>query len=641
MKRTKTAAGLLAITLVMGSWNPSVYAENVRNDDTKYHEMSYDDELEEAAGWLDPGELSAVTKDLILPSSYGIHVSIKWQSSDETILSHDGQVHSPSMEEGDKCVTLTATLSSSRTSSTVEKTYEATVKAMSDEELLDKEAAQVRSYINYILNDGYTLPDSSDIGITSDITWSVASGEAVINGQTLSKTSDSAQRQPLTLCALLKHGKVTRSVEVGNLILLDEYAGYVMSFFGGNDDKKTVHLAYSYDGEHFFPLNDGNTILKTSDKRLNYQELRDPFIMRKKDGTFAILATNGWNSTDIYVWDSEDLTSFENERTCVLSTKGTVGLSGFHTWAPECNYDPITDSYTAYWSDPQADNGYGKTFCNTSADLVHFSEPDILYDSGSSMIDASIKKYNGYYYLVYNDAYGDNEPGKGGKIIYMAKSDSLECGSFRQISGALSPAKTLSEGPFLFENFRNGSWYVMYDHYSLHKYGVAQTSDLTSDKWDYLGISHTMPTDNIRHGSVVPVTSQELQAVIDTYRLGEPACAGVITPDAVSIQSGEDNLSFPDEVMVVLTDGLKTSKPVTWDTSALKADTAGSYTITGTVTLHTLSADAVTATSIEVSVTEPDKGSGWYIVAVSCGTVVLIGYAAFIVIKRRRKRTSQ
>lgn len=641
MKSKKTAAGFLALALTLGTWNLPAYGENVRMNEMKYHEMSYDEELQEAAQSLAIDNRAPITNDLILPSSYGIHVSIEWKSSDEKRISNDGHVHIPSVEDGDKKITLTALLSSTKTSSTLEKTFEVTVKAMNTEELLNKEATQVHSYINYILNDGYTLPDSSDIGITSDISWSVLSGEAVIDNHVLNKTSASAQRQPLALRAVLKQGSLTRNVDISNLVLIDKYAGYVMSFFGGNDDKKTVHLAYSYDGEHFYPLNDGNTILKTSKKRLNYQELRDPFIMRKKDGSFAVLATNGWNSTDIYLWDSDDLISFTNERTSVLSAKGTVGLSGFHTWAPECNYDPVTDSYTVYWSDPEADNGYGKTFCNTSTDLVHFSGPEILYDAGSSIIDASIKKYNGYYYLVYNDAYGDNETGKGGKIIYMAKSASLEPGSFRQISGAMSPAGTLSEGPFLFENFRTGGWYVMYDHYSLHKYGVAVTDNLTSDNWNYLGVSNTMPTENIRHGGVIPVTKAELQAVIDAYRISEPPCAKVVTPDAVRIPEGSTKLVLPDEVNVILADGWETSRPVTWDTSQIKTDKTGTYTASGKVSLNNVSDDAVTPAAIEVQVTEDaqnGKSFPWVPVTVLGSTAVLLGCGALVMKNRRKKQ---
>lgn len=638
MKRRKAVTVVLAFTLAFCIDTLSVYGENIRNRDMKYHEMSYEDELKEAADELSLNSISDVTNDLILPSSYGIHISIDWQSSDESVISKNGHVCSPSLEDGNQTITLTAALTSTKISDTIEKTFEVTVKALSIDELLEKETAQVRSYMDYILTNGYQLPDKADIGISSELSWSVLSGAASIKDGLLTKASNAANREPLILRATLKNQSYTKTVDVENLILLDEYAGYILSFFGGNDDKKTIHLAYSYDGEHFFALNDGNTILKTSNKRLNYQELRDPFIMRKKDGSFALLATNGWNSTSIYLWDSDNLTSFTNERTSVLSIKGTVGLSGFHTWAPECNYDPLTDTYTVYWSDPKADNGYGKTFYNTSKDLISFSEPGILYAAKGSMIDASIKKHNGYYYLVYNDAYGDNETGKGGKIIYMAKSASLEPGSFQQISGALSPAGTVSEGPFLFENFQDKSWMLMYDHYSLHKFGVSKTADLTSDDWDYLGVSHTMPTENIRHGGVIAVTEAELNAIIETYRKSEPVCAQILTPDAVTASVNTTTLQLPETVQVILTDGQKTSKPVTWDTSSIDTKKPGTYTAAGSVTLNAASADAVSKAAIEIHINEQPASFPWKFMAVIGGIAIFSGSLISIFLLRLKKK---
>lgn len=649
MKNHKKYILAFSLALVLGYPGVTVRSENVRTREMNYHEMSYEEELQAAAdsveNSLKPDTGALLTDDMILPSSFGIHVSISWSSNDENVISHDGHIHIPSIDKGNQTASLTAVFTSTQTTQTLKKTFDVTVKALDTKELLAKEASQVQSYLNYVLNNGYTLPDKSAIGITSDIEWSVLSGEAVINNQILSKTAKSSEREPIVLRATLKHDNTTQTVDIHHLVLLDEYAGYVMSFFGGNDDKKTVHLAYSYDGTHFFPLNGGNTILKTSAKSIKYQELRDPFLMRKKDGSFAVLATNGWTSTSIYLWDSENLTSFENERTAVLSVKGTVGLSGFHTWAPECNYDPLTDTYTVYWSDPEADNDYGKTFYNTSKDLVQFSEPGILFAADGSMIDASIKKYNGYYYMVYNDAYGDNDTGNGGKIIYMAKSASLTPGSFKQVSGALSPAGTISEGPFLFEDFNDGSWYVMYDHYGLHKFGVAKTEDLEGDSWDYLGVSETMPTENIRHGGVIPVTGKELSAIIDAYRTDEPVCAEVPAPSAVTVTATSDKnaaiSSLPKTIPITLTDGQKASESVTWDTSKVNTSQAGTYTVPGKVTIPSVTGDAITDTAVEVLVTaDTTKTFPCGILAVGAGAVIAAtGCVGVFLYKKHRHRT--
>ncbi len=635
MKKFKLKAGILAFVMCFNTGIFNTYADNVRDSEMLYHEISYEDELKEAYDNTDLGDLSSVTDNLMLPLSYGIHVSIRWESSDEKIVSADGEITNPSDKDGDKKVTLTATFTSNKTDKSLQKDFEITVKSLSTEEILKKEAAMTASYIDYILNDGYLLPDKKDIGITSDISWSVSEGEASITeDNTLVKTDKSSEREPVKLQAVLTNEGVSQTVDIDNIILLDKYAGYIMSFFGGNDDKKTVHLAYSYDGEHFFALNDGNTILKTK-QSIKYQELRDPFIMRKKDGSFAVLATNSWRSTSIYLWDSENLTSFDNERTAVLSVKDVVGLSGFHTWAPECNYDRGTDTYTVYWSDPEADNNNGKTYYNTSSDLKTFSQPGILYSIEGTMIDASIKKYNGYYYMVYNDAYGDNDTGLGGKIIYMAKSASLTPGSFRQISGALSPAGTVSEGPFLFQNFKDKSWYVFYDHYSLHKFGSVKTSDITSDNWDYLGVSTTMPTENIRHGGVIAVTEKELNAIIDTYRKSEPVLSQIVTPDEITVFKDSKDYSLPKHISVILSDGQTVSKNVKWNESDINTSTEGRIVIKGEVSVD----DAGEATNVSLTINvikKPENNMITVIVIISVAVILTASISA-IIIKRKKQ----
>lgn len=501
-----------------GKDKQKITGEDVRKRDMQYREISYEEELAEAKNSIDLGDVTAVAKDLILPQSYGIHVRIDWKSSDESVVSRKGKVAVPEEAEGDKQVVLAATLSSTMTDAKETATFEVTVKALSVEEYLNAEADKVQNYVDYLMNDGYRLPGKKEMGLASDLSWSVASGSARIEEGRLKKMEGAAEREPVVLEAVLEKGGSKKTVVLENRLLLEKYEGYILSFFGGNDDRKSVHLAYSLDGINWEPLNGGETILTAEAMvKKKKEELRDPFIIRKKDGSFELLVTNGWTSDSVHLWDSADLVTFENERTSVLSVEGAVGLSGRHVWAPECNYNPTTDEYTVYWSDPKADDNNGNTYYNTTKDFQTFSEPGILYDRDITMIDASIKKYKGRYYMAYNDAYGDNETGKGGKIIYLAASDSLEPGSFRQISGAISPAGVISEGPFLMEDFRTGDWYAMYDHYGLHKYGVSRTGDLESDKWEYLGVSETMPTENIRHGGALPVTEKELEQIIDAW----------------------------------------------------------------------------------------------------------------------------
>ena len=72
-----------------------------------------------------------------------------------------------------------------------------------------------------------------------------------------------------------------------------------------------LHLAVSRDGLNWTPLNQNNPVVTPTAGTLG---LRDPFVLRKQDGTFVVLATD-LNGTDfsqnnqyLHVWDSTDLT---------------------------------------------------------------------------------------------------------------------------------------------------------------------------------------------------------------------------------------------------------------------------------------------------------------------------------------------
>ena len=66
---------------------------------------------------------------------------------------------------------------------------------------------------------------------------------------------------------------------------------YLFSYFI-NDSKDGLHLAYSYDGLNWTPLNGGRSFLAPSvgkDKLM-----RDPSICQAPDGTFHMVWTSSW-----------------------------------------------------------------------------------------------------------------------------------------------------------------------------------------------------------------------------------------------------------------------------------------------------------------------------------------------------------
>ncbi|MDT0343687.1 AbfB domain-containing protein [Streptomyces litchfieldiae] len=124
------------------------------------------------------------------------------------------------------------------------------------------------------------------------------------------------------------------------------YAAYVMGYFTESParlaDTYALHLAVSTDGPNWTPLNRNNPVATPT---AGTGGLRDPFILRKQNGTFAILATDlrGTDFTQqnqyIHAWDSADLRGFTGYRRLRTHTMPT------HTWAPEAFWDAARGQY--------------------------------------------------------------------------------------------------------------------------------------------------------------------------------------------------------------------------------------------------------------------------------------------------------
>lgn len=494
-------------------------------------------ELREAADSIELDSLSDVYEDIKLPDTADNGVHITWQSSNTQFISNEGVVTSPSEAQGTQTVVLTATFKSDNGSSTITKTFTATLYPLTDARILEQEGDYVRRYVDYIINDGYKLLTSSELNC--DIRWELvdADGRAEIKDGKVVKTLISKERQPITLKAVLTKGTATKEVIIDNVVLIDPYTGYILSYFGGNDNTQKLHLGYSYDGINWSALNNGNSVLPTT---LGNGNVRDPFVMRKKDGSFGIIATQGWDTSQIYFWDSKDLVTYTNERLKTVTNSSVAGLTGRRAWAPEASYDPIKDEYIVYWSDPYANGNNGATYANTSKDLEEFSAPFVLFDAGYMIIDTNIIKHKGTYYMVFKDERGNNSDGGGGKHILMAKSDSLEPGTFKQYTSAITGSPV--EGPFMFKVNGEDKWYHYYDYFNEHKFGVSVSTNLENGQWEFLGKSETMPTDNVQHGGVIAVTQKELSRILAGYKV----TGAVSAPDLSTLQATVNNAKNTD-----------------------------------------------------------------------------------------------
>ncbi|NUT47755.1 MAG: alpha-L-arabinofuranosidase, partial [Saccharothrix sp.] len=109
--------------------------------------------------------------------------------------------------------------------------------------------------------------------------------------------------------------------KAGTAVAAPGDSAYVMGYFTESPnkvaDRYALHLAVSTDGLTWVPLNQGNPVATPT---AGTGGLRDPFIMRKQNGGFVVLATD-LTGTDftrqnqyIHAWDSADLRSFTGYR---------------------------------------------------------------------------------------------------------------------------------------------------------------------------------------------------------------------------------------------------------------------------------------------------------------------------------------
>lgn len=266
---------------------------------------------------------------------------------------------------------------------------------------------------------------------------------------------------------------------------------YVFSYF--KTEAEALHLALSEDGFHWKPLNRNKPILKGT---VNTKSIRDPFIIKAKDGIFHLFFTDGWNSQYIIHCYSEDLIQWSEQ----VAIPVMVGVPGTRNcWAPECFYDYEEKLYRIIWSSTVSIDGPEKLrdhriWSTTTKDFIDYTPSKLYFDPGYNVIDATVIYKSGRYLMAFKDERGENNLGTENKAIRVASSQNAK-GHFENISGLITPS--LTEGPVIFE--KDGNLVMFYDHFFEHYYGASLSED--GIHWTNITEQINFP-DGVRHGSI-------------------------------------------------------------------------------------------------------------------------------------------
>lgn len=290
---------------------------------------------------------------------------------------------------------------------------------------------------------------------------------------------------------------------------------YLFSYFTGNGEDG-LHLAYSRDGLEWRALNGGASFLAPELSRDKL--MRDPCIIRGGDGLFHMVWTVSWTERGIGYASSPDLVHW-SEQVLIPVFEGVEGVR--NCWAPEITYDAESGEYMIYWASTiegrfvetaeKEEGGLShRIYAVTTRDFKTFSDTFLLYDPGFSVIDSSIHRIDGRYVMFLKDE-TRTPPQKNIRIAY---ADRLT-GPYSRPSAPIT-GDYWAEGPTLLD--QDTVRYVYFDKYMEGCFGVVRSSDMKH--WEDVSSRLKMPA-GIRHGSVLEITEEELQPLLERERKSE------------------------------------------------------------------------------------------------------------------------
>ena len=183
---------------------------------------------------------------------------------------------------------------------------------------------------------------------------------------------------------------------------------YMFCYFKNNGEDG-LHLAFSNDGYNWKALFNDSSVLKpavSTDKLM-----RDPCIIRGKDGKFHMVWTVSWNDKGIGYASSFDLLNWSDQKFIPVMKHEKKARN---TWAPEITYDNKKDIYIIYWAstitnrfpqtDTSAEGKYNdRIYYITTKEFEKFSPTKLLYDLSFTVIDATILADSGGYLMIFKN----------------------------------------------------------------------------------------------------------------------------------------------------------------------------------------------------------------------------------------------
>lgn len=273
---------------------------------------------------------------------------------------------------------------------------------------------------------------------------------------------------------------------------------YLFSYFVGNGEDG-LHLAHSTDGYTWTALKEGKSFLTPTAGKDKL--MRDPSVLQGPDGRFHMVWTVSWGEKGIGYSSSKDLINWSAQQYIPVMEHEPKTRN---CWAPELFYDKATGQYFIVWASTipgrfsagERQKYNHRLYYVTTKDFRSFSRAELVYDHGFSVIDAAIVMEDNKYVMFLKDE--TDVPETPEKNIRIATSKMAE-GPYTPPSEPIT-GDYWAEGPSPIKI--NGKWFVYFDKYTQHRYGVVVSDDLK--RWHDESEKLAMP-DGIRHGTAFEV----------------------------------------------------------------------------------------------------------------------------------------
>ncbi len=501
--------------------------------------------------------IDKITSSLALPAKGKHGVDITWSSNNTEVIANDGTVTRPDKTKSDVEVELTANLSYEGL--TAVKRFKVTVlKEYTDEQVVELDASKLKIQNVENVKGNLSLPVSGEEG--SSITWESSnpdivkgSAEATDDDKKLGWVTRPEADTKVTLTATLSKGEAETKKKFNLTVKKDPgklaYDAYFFSYFTGEyEGGEEISFATAEDPLKWRALNNGQSVIQSD---MGEKGLRDPFVIRSPEGDkFYMLATDLkmgestnfdqaqiTGSHSLMIWESDDLVNWSEQRMVEVAPK-TAG----NTWAPEAIYNEKTGEYVVFWASSMKNeetwgdypNGrpagqYNVMYYATTRDFHTFSEPKVFMDESFPTIDTSFVEKDGTFYRFTKSEVNYKVYYEKTTDIFYDK-DGIEENGFQYdvIPGTKDGNKGLighqgnNEGQTIFKDIHKDKWYMFLDSWPYHVRWSTNLEDGSQFVNNLLPETEYALPPGPRHGTVIPITREEYNALQEKYGMPAP-----------------------------------------------------------------------------------------------------------------------